>query len=302
MSLQDNQQSADFRSAEDRSKPRAAALTPGLYLVATPIGNLRDITLRALDVLSGADSLYCEDSRITRRLLNAYDIQTRLAVYHEHNAESVRPRILAELAAGQRVALVSDAGMPLVSDPGYKLVREVLEAGHRVIPLPGPSAPVTGLVASGLPTDRFLFAGFPPQKAGARQRWLSELEMPGITLILFESPNRLAKSLADMAALWPEREAVVARELTKMYEEFRRDRLDGLAAHYAEAGAPKGEIVVLLAPLAAAEEAADLDTLLGLALESMSLKDAVAHVTRASGEARKTVYARALELNRDRQG
>lgn len=302
MSLQENQHSADFRSPEDRSKPRAAALTPGLYLVATPIGNLRDITLRALDVLAGADSLYCEDSRITRRLLNAYDIQTRLAVYHEHNAETVRPRILADLAKGARVALVSDAGMPLVSDPGYKLVREVLEAGYKVIPLPGPSAPLTGLVASGLPTDRFLFAGFPPQKASARQRWLADLDLQGVTLILFESPNRLAKSLADMAALWPERQAVVARELTKMYEEFRRGSLAELAAHYDEAGAPKGEIVLLLAPLEAVEKEADLDQLLGLALESMSLKDAVAHVTRATGEPRKAVYARALEINRDRQG
>ena len=210
MSLQDNQHSADFRSPEDRSKPRAVPLEAGLYLVATPIGNLRDITLRALDVLGGADMLYCEDSRITRRLLQAYDLTTKLAVYHEHNAEAMRPRILEALAGGARIALVSDAGMPLVSDPGYKLVREVLAAGHKVIPLPGPSAPVTGLVASGLPTDRFLFAGFPPQKSGARKRWLEELALPGITLILFESPNRLAKSLADMAELWPGREAVVA--------------------------------------------------------------------------------------------
>ena len=274
------------------------ALEPGLYVVATPIGNLRDITLRALDILGAASRVYAEDTRVTRTLLDAYGLKPKLGAYHEHNAESARAEILAALDAGETVALVSDAGTPLISDPGFKLTRAVLEAGHRVVPAPGASALLAALVASGLPSDRFLFAGFSPAKTVARRTAFDELADVQATLIFYETGPRLAESLADMAAAFGPRPASVARELTKLFEEVRRDTLDVLAAHYAEAGAPKGEIVVVIAPPPEAAEIDDaaLDAFLRQALTRGSVKEAASEAHQHFGIARKRAYARALAL------
>ena len=278
-------------------------LDPGLYLVACPIGNLADVTLRALATLAQSDILVCEDTRYTRRLLQAHGLDRSdrsLIAYHEHNAARVRPKLIEALKRGETVALVSDAGTPLVSDPGYKLVRSAVEAGIRVTPVPGPSAVLAGLVAAGLPSDRFCFAGFPPPKSAARLRWLAELKPVPATLILFEAPQRLAASLADMAqALGGERSAAVARELTKLFEEVRRGSLTELAATYGAEAQPKGEIVVIVGPpLDEATDAAALDRALHGALATGgSLKDAVQAVQAATGLPRKQVYGRALELS-----
>jgi 16S rRNA (cytidine1402-2'-O)-methyltransferase len=273
-------------------------LEPGLYVVATPIGNLRDITLRALDILGEASRVYAEDTRVARKLLDAYGLKPRLASYHEHNAETARVDILAALEAGESVALISDAGTPLVSDPGFKLARAAIEAGHRVIPIPGASSTLAALVASGLPSDRFLFAGFLPAKRHARRAALAELAEIDATLILFETGPRLSESLADMAEALGPRDAVVARELTKLFEETRRAPLDQLAAHYGEAAAPRGEIVLVVAPPAerpaASEEA--VDAFLRAHLARMSIKEAAAEAAKALGVSRKRAYARALEL------
>ncbi len=275
----------------------AARPQSGLHIVATPIGNLGDVTLRALETLAGADVIACEDTRVTRRLLGRYGIETPLVAYHDHNAEQMRPRLLARLAEGAVVAQVSDAGTPLVSDPGYKLVEAALEAGHRVIPIPGASASLAALVAAGLPTDRFFFEGFLPAKSGARRTRISELKTLPATLVVYESGPRLPESLADLAAGLGARPAAVCRELTKTFEEVRRGPLDALAAHYAEAGPPKGEIVLVIGPpLAAESSAADLDAALRTALASLSVKDAAAAVATATGLPRRAVYARALAL------
>ncbi|MBL8549835.1 MAG: 16S rRNA (cytidine(1402)-2'-O)-methyltransferase [Hyphomonadaceae bacterium] len=274
---------------------RDAALAPGLYLVATPIGNLRDVTLRALDVLASATRVYAEDQRQTLKLLNAFGIRARLGSYHEHNAEAAREEILAALASGASAALVSDAGTPLVSDPGFKLVRAAAAAGHRVIPVPGASAALAGLVASGLPTDRFLFAGFPPAKAAARAAWLTELAGIEATLVFFETGPRLAESLKDMAAVLGDRPGAVGRELTKLFEEFRRGRLSELAAGAGEA--PKGEIVVVVGPPeAAAIDWSEIEAALRGALAHDSVRDAAAKVAAAYNVPRKDVYALALKL------
>lgn len=281
-------------------KPGAVRPPPGLYVVATPIGNAGDITLRALETLRGVDAVACEDTRITGKLLHRYGIAAPLLQYHEHNAARMRPVLLGRVAAGEAIALVSDAGTPLVSDPGYKLVREAREQGLAVTHLPGASAALTGLVLSGLPSDRFLFAGFLPPKTAARRTALEELKPVRASLILFESAQRLADLLADAAAVLGPREVAVSRELTKLFEEVRRGDLAGLAAHYAEAGPPKGEVVVVIGP-PAPEEApagADLDALLAEALAGMSVRDAAASVAAATGLPRKAVYARALELGR----
>jgi 16S rRNA (cytidine1402-2'-O)-methyltransferase len=281
---------------------RLTPLEPGLYLVACPIGNLADVTLRALAVLARADLIACEDTRYTRRLLQAYHLDRSdrtLLAYHEHNAQRVRPKLMQALKRGDSVALVSDAGTPLVSDPGYKLVREAVEAGVRAVPIPGASAVLAGLTVAGLPTDRFCFAGFPPPKSAARTRWLEELARIPATLVLFEAPQRLAASLADMTAVFgPERPAAVARELTKLFEEVRRDTLGALAEAYGAEDPPRGELVVLLGPPGqAAASAEDLDALLRTALGGgRSLKDAVKAAQDATGLPRKRVYARALEL------
>lgn len=273
-------------------------LEAGLYVVATPIGNLRDITLRALDILGAADRVYAEDTRVSRKLMDAYGLKPRLGAYHDHSAEGARAEILDAIGRGEAVALISDAGTPLVSDPGFKLARAVIEAGYRVFPIPGASAPLAALVASGLPSDRFMFAGFLPPKQHARRIALAELAEVEATLVLFESGPRLAESLADMAEALGPRPAVVARELTKMFEETRRASLDELAAHYAKAGAPKGEIVVVIGPPPEAPDASaeQIDAFLTEALTRMSVKEASVEAAKALGVQRRQAYARALEL------
>jgi 16S rRNA (cytidine1402-2'-O)-methyltransferase len=290
--------SSPHDSAVEGSDARTISkLSPGLVIVATPIGNARDITLRALDVLRQADAIACEDTRVTGMLMARYGIGTPLLAYHEHNAARMRPVLLDRLARGDTIALVSDAGTPLVSDPGYKLVRAAIEAGIPVSAVPGASAALTALVTSGLPPDRFLFAGFLPPRAAARRSELRELSSVRATLIFFESAGRLAETLADMAAVLGPREAVVARELTKLYEELRRGSLAELEAHYADAEPPKGEIVILVGPPPATEATDEaIDVALRTALTTASLRDAVAAVATDLGVPRRRVYARALRL------
>ncbi len=274
-----------------------APLAPGLYVIATPIGNLRDITLRALDVLAAADLVLAEDTRVTAKLLQVYGLSAKLERYDEHGAERTRPKAMAALAEGKVVALVSDAGTPLVSDPGYKLVREAAAEGHPVFPIPGASALLAGLSAAGLPTDRFLFAGFPPPKSAARRTFLEELAPIRATLVFFEGGSRLAASLTDMAAvLGGAREAVVCRELTKLYETFYRGPLADLAAD-PKLDAPKGEIVILVGPGREAEATAgDVDTALADALQRLRPADAAAEVAKALGLSWREVYQRAMQL------
>jgi 16S rRNA (cytidine1402-2'-O)-methyltransferase len=276
--------------------PKDQDLAPGLYIVATPIGNLRDITLRALDVLAQADLVLAEDTRVTGKLLSAYGLKKPLERYDEHAAERARPKILAVLAKGGRVALVSDAGTPLVSDPGYRLVNEVLEAGANVWPIPGASALLAALTVSGLPTDRFMFVGFPPTKSLARKSFFSDLAASRATLIFYEGGPRLAASLADMAQAFGPRPASVSRELTKLFETTIRGPLDVLAAD-PRLDSPKGEIVVLVGP--AEQEAAteaDADAALSEALTRMGPSEAAAQVAKALGLDRRSLYRRALEL------
>ncbi len=285
------------RGAEGIGQVESSKLAPGLYLVATPIGNLADVTLRALAVLRSADVVLCEDTRVTAKLLARYRIAAATQPYHDHNAERVRPAILARLKVGAAVALVSDAGTPLVSDPGYKLVRTALAEGIAVTVVPGPSAALAALLISGLPPDRFLVAGFLPPKAAARRRALAAIKAVDATLVLFESAPRLGERLADMAEVLGPRPAAVARELTKLHEEVRRATLADLAAHYRAAGAPKGEVVVIVGPPApAAPSEAELDRALGDALARKSLREAVDDVVAATGARRRAVYARALAL------
>jgi 16S rRNA (cytidine1402-2'-O)-methyltransferase len=276
------------------TEPKPVA--PGLYLVATPIGNLRDITLRALDVLAGADVVLAEDTRVSGKLLAAHGISAKLERYDEHAAARVRPRILAALAGGARIALISDAGTPLVSDPGYRLAIEAVAQGSAVFPIPGASAVMAALTVAGLPTDRFLFAGFPPPKSAARRTFLEELAGVRATLIFFEGASRLAASLADMALVLGPRPAAVARELTKLHETVIRGPLDVLAAD-PRLDAPKGEIVVLVGP---GEEAAasgeEADAALAEALTRMGPGEAAAEVARALHLPRRQLYARALAL------
>lgn len=281
--------------------PKPAA---GLYLVATPIGNLGDITLRALQILAGVDVIACEDTRITRRLTERYDISAQLKQYHEHNAEAARPKILEALAAGGSVALVSDAGTPLISDPGYKLVREVCAAGHAVYALPGPSSVLAALSVAALPTDRFFFEGFLPTKSAARRSRLTELVRIDATLVMFESGNRVQDTLADLAEIMGTREAAICRELTKLHEEISRAKLDELARE-ADTLETRGEFVLVIAPPAADADvltADALDDLLREQLATHSVKDAVAHAVALSGRPRREVYARALELAKDLRG
>lgn len=303
-------ESAEPSEAASGSKPRgaragsakkqdaAAPLAAGLYLVATPIGNLGDISRRALEVLRRADRIACEDTRVTRKLLSAEGIATTLASYHDHSGPHERRRLLDAVAGGAAVALVSDAGTPLVSDPGFKLVREAIAEGLAVTALPGPSAPLVALLLSGLPSDRFFFGGFLPAKSGARQKALQDLRGLDASLIFFEGASRLAACLADLDKVLGPREAAVARELTKLHEEVRRGSLAELAAHYAAAGPPRGEIVIVAGPPRPAEAGAgfDLDAALSDALQHASLRDAAAAVTAASGLPKRQVYARALEL------
>jgi len=284
--------------------PGDDAPAPGLVLVSTPIGNLGDVTTRALATLRDADLILCEDTRVTARLLSANAIGVRTQPLHDYNEEQRIPALLDLLRAGKRVALVSDAGTPLVSDPGFRLVRATLAAGLRVGAVPGANAAVLALVLSGLPPHPFLFLGFTPPKASARQAAFSKLraaERAGLsaTLIWYEAPHRLGEALADMLAAFGDRPAAVARELTKRFEEVRRATLTDLAGHYATEAA-RGEVTVLVGPAPEeATDAADLDNLLAVALRDHSVKDAAAMVATASGLPRKTVYARALLLVRD---
>ena len=276
---------------------KAVTLDPGLYVVATPLGNARDITLRALDVLSAADIILCEDTRTSAKLMQLYAITTKRMAYHEHNAAAMRPRLLEWLAAGKILALISDAGTPLISDPGMPLVRAAREAGHYVTAVPGASAPIAALSMAGLPTDRFLFAGFLPPKQAARRRALAELAPLAATLVFFESAKRLPPLLADMHATFPDRTICAARELTKKFEETFSGTPAQVAAHF-QAQAPRGEFVIMVAPGEAASASADdIAAMLRDALVTMSRRDAVQAVAEMSGRPRKEVYAQALQLD-----
>jgi 16S rRNA (cytidine1402-2'-O)-methyltransferase len=279
---------------------QASRLAGGVYLVATPIGNLGDITLRALQTLAGADLIACEDTRVTRKLLDRYAIATPLTPYHDHNAAKARPGLLRRLAEGAAVALVSDAGTPLISDPGFKLVRAAQEAGHHVTALPGPSAVLTALAVAGLPTDQFFFAGFLPPKQAARRARIAELAPLAATLVLFETGPRIAAALIDLAAgLGANREAALCREMTKLHEEIRRGELGSLAQALV-GNEPRGEIVIVIAPpqAPAPTGAAESESLLRQALERLSLKDAVAEVAQLTGRRRRDIYQSALALQR----
>jgi 16S rRNA (cytidine1402-2'-O)-methyltransferase len=289
---------ATNRSPETAWAP-AHPLEPGLHLVATPIGNLGDITLRALWVLRNVDRILCEDTRVTARLLAHFGIDKKLAPYHDHNADRVRPQVLAALRRGETLALVADAGTPLVSDPGFKLVRAAVAAGLPVTAAPGPSAAVTALILSGLPPDAFLFAGFLPQRSAARKKALAERRDVPATLLFYEGPSRLAACLGDMAAVLGDRPAAIGRELTKHHEEMRRGTLAELAAHYAAEPAPRGEIVIVVGPpLTAAIETGELEARLDVLLVANSVRDAVDQLTAETGLARRDLYERALARQR----
>jgi 16S rRNA (cytidine1402-2'-O)-methyltransferase len=296
-------------SSREKSEPTgrtgASKLPPALYVVATPLGNLGDISRRAAEVLTAADLVACEDTRVTGRLLQALGLTAqRLVRYDDHAGEGTRAMLLDQVRAGKAVALVSDAGTPLVADPGYRLVRAAHDEGLRVLTVPGPSAMIAALSIAGLPSDRFLCSGFLPQRSGPRRKALGELAAVPATLVIPEAPHRLAESLADMAAVLGPREAVIARELTKLFEETRRGALDALAAHYAEAGPPKGEVVVVIGPPGETDRQAEAETLdarLVRALETESVRDAAAAVATATGLPRRQVYARALELAQGRR-
>jgi 16S rRNA (cytidine1402-2'-O)-methyltransferase len=277
--------------------PQRGALAAGLYILATPIGNARDISLRALEVLKGCDVIAAEDTRVTSKLLSIHGISRPLIPYNDHNGGEMRPKILARLEQGQAVALVSDAGTPLVSDPGYKLVREVIAAGANIVAIPGPSAVLAGLTLSGLPSDRFLFAGFLSSRAGERKTALDELKGVRATLVFFESTQRLAESLGAMADVLGDRAGAITRELTKLHEEVRRGSLRELAAHYEKAGAPKGEVTLLVGPpLEAVADDAKVDAALRAALAFMPVKAAADMIAALTDGSRKQLYAKALEL------
>jgi 16S rRNA (cytidine1402-2'-O)-methyltransferase len=281
----------------------ARPLDAALYLVATPIGNLGDITLRALETLAGCDVLACEDTRVTRVLLDRYGIRQRPIAYHEHNAGEAGPRLIEALQSGRSVALVSDAGTPLVSDPGFRLVGQAQEAGIRVIPIPGPSAVLAALTASGLPSDAFMFAGFLPVKDGQRRSRLEALKAVPATLIFFESPRRLDDTLVAMADVFGDRAAAIGRELTKTFEEMRTGSLAELAEHYSNADTPKGEIVICVGPSTEeAETPEDIDRLLLSLSAEMSASKAAGEAAKMTGGQKQTLYRRLLELKESADG
>lgn len=284
--------------ARRRSKSDAP-LAPALYLVATPIGNADDVTLRAIHVLKAADAVFAEDTRVTAKLLNLLGFTRPLQSYREHNAERAESEIVKHLREGRSVALVSDAGTPLISDPGQRLVQSVVAEGFKVIPIPGASAPLAALTGSGLPSERFLFAGFLPPRTNERRRAIRELAEAPATLIFFEAPSRVGDALEDLAAILGPRPAAIARELTKLHEEFRRGALNDLAVHYANAEAI-GEFVIVVAPPSEKAEAdvSTLDARLSAELARHPVKDAAAIVAAALGLPRREVYARALELKK----
>ena len=301
LSSPDLQRTRAFTAAGNRTV--VEKIEQGLYIVATPIGNLGDVTLRALQTLAAVDVILAEDTRVSRRLLGRYEIDTPLIAYHEHNAAEMRPRVLSMLGNGQAIALISDAGTPLISDPGYKLVIECVSAGVRVRSLPGPSAVLTALTTAGLPTDRFFFEGFLPAKSAARRKRANALASIPASIVFYEAPNRLPGMLADLAAELGPRPAAVLRELTKMFEETRRGSLAELAAHYAASEPPKGEIVAVVGPPSVQEgiSAEGLDREIEAALERHSVRDAAAIVAADQNLPRRGVYARALRLARERQ-
>ncbi len=274
----------------------AKRIEPGLHIVSTPIGNLQDITIRALETLAACDLIACEDTRVTGVLLQRYGIRTQMMTYHEHNALKQRPKIMEMMAAGRAVALVSDAGTPLISDPGFRLVGDVVEQGHKVVPVPGASAMLSGLVGAGLPSDTILFAGFLPNKTHGRKKRLEELKNIPATLVFYESPHRVGASLADMDAILGQRQAVVARELTKRFETFQRGTLAELS-NFFSGDRPKGEIAILISPPEEQElTEVDADALLLEALKEMPVSAAAKKVSKATGVDRKTIYTRAMEL------
>ena len=281
----------------EQAEIAARPLDCALYLVATPIGNLGDITLRALETLAAADVLACEDTRVTRVLLDRYGIRQRPVAYHEHNAGEAGPKLIAALQEGRSVALVSDAGTPLVSDPGFRLVEQAIAADIRVVPIPGPSAVLAALTASGLPSDAFLFAGFLPAKDGQKKTRLAELAAVPATLIFFESPRRLADTLVAMAQVLDDRPAAIGRELTKTFEEMRTGTLAALAAHYGDAPTPKGEIVISVGPpQEKADRAEDVDRLLMSLAAEMPASKAAAEAAKMTGQTKQALYRRLLEL------
>ncbi len=278
-----------------------AKLPGALYVVATPIGNLGDISARALETLNNVDVIACEDTRVTGILLQRFAITTPMTPYHDHNAERARPQLIARLQEGAAVALVSDAGTPLISDPGYKLVRACADAGIACIPLPGPSALVAALSVAGLPTDQVLFAGFLPAKSGARRETVQGLKTLAATLVFYEAPQRITESLRDLAAVLGPRAAAVCRELSKMHEEIRRGTLAELAAAYEAGATARGEIVIVVAGAAveqAAVDDAEIDAALRDALATMSVRDAAETVAQALNQPKRQIYARALVLGK----
>jgi 16S rRNA (cytidine1402-2'-O)-methyltransferase len=284
------------------SQYEARSLSPGLYLVATPIGNLRDVTLRALETLASADLICCEDTRITLRLLKHYGIAKPLKPYHDHNAAKVRPVLLERLSAGASIALVSDAGTPLISDPGYKLVMEAIAEGHRIEVVPGASAPIVAIALSGIPPDRFLFAGFLPPKSSEKRRALEELRSVPAPLIFFEAPGRIAGTLEAIRTVLGDRRIALARELTKLHEEVMRGSADELLTHIESRGGLKGEITLVVSP--PAEQAADpneVEDALLIALARASPARAAAEVAKRFGVPKKDLYALAMR-HKDRAG
>lgn len=288
----------DVEASEGSRATAGSKPAQGLYVVPTPIGNMRDITLRALDILQGVDLIACEDTRVTGRLLDHHGITTPVSAYHEHNARRVRPELLRRLGTGATIALVSDAGTPLISDPGYRLVREVTEAGYPLTVLPGASAVLTALTASTLPTDRFLFIGFPPPRTSARKQMFQDIAGVRTSIVVFESARRLSGSLSDMRDVFGDREAAVARELTKRFEEVKRGTLSELALHYTRVGPPKGEIVIIVGPPGDAPPPPEqtIDDLLRETLPGRTLRDAVDLVAGKLELPRRAVYERALAI------
>jgi 16S rRNA (cytidine1402-2'-O)-methyltransferase len=289
------------QASDGQASRKPPPLVPGLHIVATPIGNMRDITLRALDVLREADLIACEDTRVFAKLASHYGIAAPTVAYSDATQDAAEPKIVRALAAGKRVALVSDAGMPLISDPGYRLVRAALAGDHVVTSAPGASAVPMALALSGLPTDRFFFGGFLPAKESERRRAIASAAAVPATLVFFEAPHRLAASLVDLAELLGPRPAAIARELTKLFEEVRRGPLTELAQHYALHPDVKGEIVLVIGPPGETEAPAAerLDEALRSAMAGASVKDAAAEVAARYGLRRRDVYARALELKRE---
>jgi len=298
LSIPKNSPALQYLSGESLAQETAAPLAPGLYIVSTPIGNLRDITLRALDVLQAAEHILAEDTRQTRKLCEVYSISSPLSAYHDHNAAARVPDLIERLKAGAKIALVSDAGTPLVSDPGFRLVRAAVEAGIDVWPVPGASALLAGLVKSGLPSNAFHFAGFLPPKSGARQTALSKLSTVQATLVFFETGPRIAKVLADVAKIFGDRPVVLTRELTKRYEEARHGTAEELLGSVQETP-PKGELVLLIGP--PNEDTlwskSQIEAALTEQIADVGVKRASTAVAELSGWPKRDVYALALKLN-----